>query len=652
MKLYTFDLETYPNCFLFTGRFFGEQKAYVYEVSFRVNQTSELLQHLSFIKNSDAYTVGYNNLGFDYPILHMLLNEPYTFSAMKAYLKCQEIIGSREANFHSISLKNRFIPQIDLLKVNHFDNHAKRVGLKALQFAMRSESVEDLPFPVGIDLTSEQIDIMRSYNLHDVTETEKFLGFCLPHIQMRKELLDNGVISGDVLNYSDVKIGTEYLVKKIGRAKCYEGSQPKQTKRTSVSFKDIILPSISFRTERFNEVLEWFKEQKIWIDGEDKPKLEKTLAGLQFHFGLGGVHASVESKVFHSTDTHQIIDIDVAGMYVAVAVANSFYPEHLGTDFVKAYKQLQSDRKQYAKGSSMNLVLKLAGNGVFGNSNNHFSPFYDPKYTYSVTVNGQLQLLQLVELLSLIPTVEIIQANTDGVTLYMSREVESFFRFWKSHWENSTSLKLEEARFNRLWMRDVNNFIGEYNDGTCKRKGAYQYPRGLKDYWGGSGSEWHKDFSNLSAQKGIEQVLMTGVEAKHVVRCITNKFDFMLRYKVPSGAKVFIGSQEMSKTIRYYISLSGEPMFKIAMPKGEIGAWKRKNGLSDSEFKRIKALIPEGQWDERIHTKNKSKYKEVETSIESGRLVKCCNNVKDFNWDDLDYTYYESEINKLKVGDN
>ena len=91
-----------------------------------------------------------------------------------------------------------------------------------------------------------------------------------------------------------------------------------------------------------------------------------------------------------------IIDIDVAGMYVAVAIANGFSPEHLGQDFVNAYRQLQSDRAQYPKGTTMNAVLKLAGNGVYGNSNNPYSCFYDPKYTFSVTVNGQLQLLQLV----------------------------------------------------------------------------------------------------------------------------------------------------------------------------------------------------------------------------------------------------------------
>jgi hypothetical protein len=121
----------------------------------------------------------------------------------------------------------------------------------------------------------------------------------------------------------------------------------------------------------------------------------------------------------------------------------------------------------------------------------------------------------------------------------------------------------------------------------------------------------------------------------------------MLRYKTTGGAKVYIGDKEMSKTVRYYVSKSGAPMKKIAEPKGVIGAYKRKNKLKDDYYNSILVQIPEGSWDARIHTGKKSKYAAVTTSIESGRLVKCCNNVKDFNWSDLDYDYYLEEINKL-----
>lgn len=651
MRFYIYDLETMFNCFLFTGKFEDSEQYDIFEISDRLNERERLIQWLGFLQNSNCHMVGFNSLNFDYPIIHELLNNPYTFTAQKAYLKAQEIIGSQTygQSPNHIRVQDRIIPQVDLVKVNHFDNPNKRTSLKSLQFAMRSESVEDLPFAFNVPLSYEQMNLMISYNRHDVDETGKFLKICKPAILMRKELLDHGVLTGDVLNYSDVKIGTEYLIKKIGRPRCFiSGSNPRQSLRSSVTFKEIILPKINFRTETFNTVLQWFREQILYF-GKDapRPKLESTLGGLQFHFGVGGVHASCENRSFHSTDTHAIIDIDVSGMYVAVAIANGFTPEHLGQAFSHAYKQLQSDRAQYPKGSMMNAVLKLAGNGVYGNSNNTFSCFYDPKYTFSVTVNGQLQLLQLVESLSQIPGLELIQANTDGVTAFVPRTQKPFFDLWKDVWQIETGLKLEEVEYSHMWIRDVNNYLAITKDGKVKRKGAYWYPETLKDYDGW----WNKDFSNMAAQKVVEVCLLHGWKPSEVIKLISDPFDFMLRYKTTDSAKLYIGGVEQLKTVRYYVSISGEKMYKVATPKGEIGAFKRANKVSGELWNKVMQEIPPGKWDARVHTKNKSKYQAVTTSVESGWLVKCCNKASDFNWKDVDYSYYAKEIEKLLIGE-
>ncbi len=654
MNFYVYDLETFKDQFLFSGKFAGAAESQTFEISRRKNQRTELLSWLSYLQNCQAVLVGYNNVSFDYTILHSLLTNPYMFTEKSAHQLAQQVIGYQGSGYNpnTIRMGDRILPQADLLKVNHFDNPNKRTSLKALQFAMRSPSVEDLPFAHDADLTDEQMDLMIAYNLHDVLETERFFFKCEHLFKIRQELLENGVLSGDVLNFSDVKLGTEYLVRKIGRAKCYNGSEPRQTIRDCIEFKDIILPKIFFRTEQFQEVLNWFNSQKIWVQSEERPKLEVTLAGIQFHFGVGGVHASVENKYYESTETHVIRDIDVAGMYVAVAIANNFYPEHLGQDFVTAYKQLQSDRKLYKKGTAMNLILKLAGNGAFGNSNNQYSPFYDPKYTFSVTLNGQLQLLQLAELLSLIPGLEIIQANTDGITAYLPRSIAYLFDLWKSDWEINSGLKLEDVEYSKMWIRDVNNYLAIDTKGNVKRKGAYWYPITEDDYHGSSGSNWNKDFSNMSAQKGIEAVLTLGCATEDIVKLIVDPFDFMLRYKTTGDSKVFIGERQMLKTVRYYVSTAGEKMTKVTPPKGEMGTWKRKNGLSDGEYNKIVSTLPAGAWDERVHTKNKSKYTTRIMSIENGRLVKECNKAEKFNWNDVDYSYYIDEINKLRIGES
>lgn len=647
-KIYTFDIETFPNCFLFTGKFLGDSNIHVFEISSRKNMRSELVQWLNYLKAEDALMNGFNNLGFDYPIVHELINSPYTFDAIKAYQLCQQIISSGDHNLnHAIRYENRHVKQLDIWKMNHFDNANRRTSLKSLQFAMRSDSVEDLPFEVGKILTSEEIDTLIKYNIHDVTETEKFLEICLPAIQMRLDLIESGVVKGDVLNYNDVKIGEQYLVNKIGRQKCYSGPKPRQTFRSEIHFKNIILPKIQFRSETCNNILDWFKTIVVYPTrkGGENPKLSTKFGGIDFVFGLGGVHASVESKVFKSDKDYVIKDVDVSGMYPAVAIANGFYPEHLGQDFLIHYKQLQIDRKQHKKGTTMNAVLKLAGNGVYGKSNDIYSCFYDPQYTFSVTVNGQLQALQLAERFISIPKLQIIQANTDGITALVPREHLWMFEFHKSDWQKETGLALEEVEYQKMWVRDVNNYVALKNDGTTKLKGAYWYPKTLADYEG----YWNKDYSMMVVQKCAEAMLVHDMNPEAIIGVFTNPFDFMKRYKSNAASKVYIGSQLCPKTVRYYVSTQGEPMVKIDPPRGEEGSFKRKNGLTDKEFNDVLNSIPKGQWDERIHTGNKSVYKQVSTGIEAGKKVKICNKASDFNFNDVDWDYYIEEVKKLYI---
>lgn len=647
-RYYVYDTEVYPNIFLFAGKFRGMSEVHQFEISDRKNQLQELIAFLSYLKNLGVEMVGYNNIEYDNVFIQEIMTNPYLFTYQKAFQISQQIITSQGRGFNVLHIKHsdRIIPQIDMLKVCHFDNAAKRTSLKALQFAMRSESLEDLPFDIR-DLNHQEKDRLCEYNIHDIDETEKFFNLNEHAIDMRREYLEDGVLYGDVLNYNDVKIGVEYLISRIGRNKCFSGSKPKQTYRTQVDFSRIILPKIHYKTEMFQEVLDWFKKQSVYISTDaPNPTLQKNLAGLEFHFGVGGVHASASNKVYHSDDKYQIIDIDVAGMYVAVAIVNKFGPEHLGEAFITSYKQVKEDRARYAKGTARNAAMKLAGNGAYGNFNNAYSPLYDPQCLYSVTTNGQLQLLQLVEMIDLIPDCEMIQANTDGITVRILKENEWLFKAWCDIWEGMTGLVLEEVKYKRMWIKDVNNYISEKMNGELKRKGAYWYPTNIKEYDGW----WNKDYSNLASKIATEKAMTHSWPLEIAIRLVTNPFDFMLRYKATGGAAVYVGDVKQLKTVRYYVSVSGKPMKKVASPKGEIGEYKRANKIKDELFNSVTKEIGKGVWDARIHTKNKSKYDMVETSIQSGWLVKECNRAEKFNWEDVNWKYYIDEAKKNIVG--
>jgi len=643
---YIYDLESYPNIFTFCGKFEDSNEIHLFEISDRMNQIQELLNWLSYLRNAQPDMVGFNNIGYDYYLIHELITNPYTFGYDKAFQLGNRIIKSQGKAAPRIRPNERYIPQVDLYRINHFDNRAKSTSLKALQFNMRTDSLEDLPFDIRA-LNDQEKNELREYNVHDVTETEKFLKYNKHHIAVRKEYLRDGMIFGDVVNFSDVKIGTKYFETRLGRARTHSGSKPRQTMRHIIQFDRTILPKIYYRTERYQYVLNWFKQQTVYIETKERPKLEVDLAGLHFHFGVGGVHASAENKKFYSDETYQIIDIDVTGMYPAVAIANRFAPEHLGETFVDVYKQVKSDRAKYPKGTPRNKALKLAMNGVYGNSNNLYSCFYDPQYMFNITINGQLQILQLVEMIELLPDCELIQANTDGITVRINKKYEYWFKLWCDEWEKMTGLELERVDYNRMWIRDVNNYMAETMKGKLKRKGAYAYPVTIEDYDGW----WNKDYSNLASKIAAEKCMTDGWPVEVAIKLVTNPFDFMLRYKATGSSKLYIGDKPQLKTVRYYVSTEGEPMKKVAPPKGEIGQYKRKNKITDEYFDKVMKEIGKDEWDERIHNKKKTKYETVETSVQSGWKVKQCNKASDFNWNDVNWQYYIQETKKLIIGE-
>jgi DNA polymerase elongation subunit (family B) len=125
---------------------------------------------------------------------------------------------------------------------------------------------------------------------------------------------------------------------------------------------------------------------------------------------------------------------------------------------------LYEQRKTYAKNSAENAMLKLALNGVYGDSNNPFSVFYDPLFTMSITLNGQLLLCVLAEGMMHIDGLKIIQVNTDGMTVRVPRANKWLVDTARAAWEARTGLQLEEAIYKRMFILNVNNYLAEYEE--------------------------------------------------------------------------------------------------------------------------------------------------------------------------------------------
>ena len=608
---YVYDIETFPNVFTLAVEHAHAPLTWLFEISNWRNDSRDIVAFLQYLKDNNARMVGFNNLGFDYPVLHTLIRMGKA-DAATLYQKAQAIIDSQDDDrwLHQVNPSDRFVAQVDLFKIHHFDNKARATSLKVLEFNMRSNNIEDLPFKVGTVLTQGQAEVLKRYNQHDVAQTKEFYKHTLDMLKFREELTQK--YNRDFINHNDTKIGKDYFVMKLEEAgvECYDysnnGRTPRQTKRPTIELRDAILPWIEFEQPEFNRVLNWLKQQTITETKGVFTDLVATVNGFDFVFGLGGIHGSVESEVIESDDGHVIVDLDVTSYYPNLAITNGFYPAHLGKPFVTIYKHLFEQRKQYPKKSAESAMLKLALNGVYGDSNNQFSVFYDPLFTMSITLNGQLLLCLLAEGLMHIDGLRLIQVNTDGLTVRVPRSNKWLVDMARAAWQTRTGLNLEEAVYKRVFIRDVNNYIGQYEDGSVKRKGAYEWAAG-----------WHQNAGGLVVPKVAEKVLIEGAPIRQTVEQWPDIMDFMLRTKVPRSS--YLGLErdgvttQLQNITRYYIAVGGGRLFKWMPP-----------------------------------LKGKTEWRKI--GVESGWGVQPCNDITDAGKLPVDFDYYVREVEKLCLG--
>ncbi len=544
-----FDIETYPNCFTFATVYSNGKGMRAFEISDRKNEVEELLAFFRNVKGAGHRFVGFNNNGFDYPVIHYILQKArkvhgtekkLKVTAKELYDVAMKLINSGKENKFGSAIKEKdvIIPQVDLFKVHHFDNKARATSLKMLEYNMRSTNIEDLPFPVGTILNDEQKDILIKYNKHDVSETLKFYWYSFENLKLRKDLTEQ--FGFDCTNFNDTKIGKELFIRTLEKEApgcCYTktefGREVRQTKRDKIVIKDCLFPYIKFDRAEFQAVHKWFQNQIItetkgvfsdlmehqlgdvakyaemvvkkkklsdpidkknkryvptedvieklrkeyplgWLEEKElkSPKGAKSyywcwnvaetlnvlINGFRYDYGVGGIHGATQGTI-RSTDRRKIRTLDVASYYPNMAIANEIYPKHLGKTFCKVYADLYEQRKATPKGSAANAALKLALNGVYGDSNNEFSPLLDPAYTMSITIGGQLSLCMLMEKLIDHCNARIIMCNTDGFEYVIDVDKFEEADKWVKWWEDLTKLQMEGATYSVMHIADVNSYI-------------------------------------------------------------------------------------------------------------------------------------------------------------------------------------------------
>jgi len=685
-----FDEEVYPNLFLLCAKIPGTDIRTVFQVSPLADDRGKLAV---WLLEQVEDMVGFNNLFYDYPVLHFALT-PKIFN-LRGRDFCNQIY-----KFSSKLIKSNRFPkkvhhhrkQIDLFKINHFDNKAKMTSLKLLEFNLRLKNIQELPYAPDVVLTESQIQDVVDYCHNDTDATELVYNETLPEIILREKM--SPMFGIDFTNYNSTKMGEHILISKIieelGEHKVYNkietdrGVRKKiiNTPREIIDFKDVIFDYIEFETEPFQGILEWMKSKVITETKgvfteipfeelkvlEPHYKVQKTKGkqkslnainfGFEYVFGVGGIHGSIDAGIYEHDDEWMIKDIDVASYYPNLAIKNKFYPAHLGVEFCDIYESIYEERKKYPKKTHKmeNLALKLALNGSYGKSNSEYSPLYDPMYTMKTTVNGQLLLCMLSEqLMTRVPGCIMLQINTDGMTIKYKRVFNELVKGICKEWEELTQLELEDIDYSKMIIKDVNNYIAVSTDGFyVKRKGAaFIYKEAPGEL------EMHKNFSQLVVPKALEAYFVDGVLPEDFIKNHDNVYDFFKRTKIPRAYWLLeqdfdekgniVAEREIQRICRY--AITGETVYdKETKTYSKIGTGttfiKKMPPLNNKKAQEKKRILREEQ------KLSEAEIYEIMTrynNVEEGQLCTAFNSIENEEeiMKQIYYPYYIDEVYKV-----
>jgi hypothetical protein len=593
---YVHDYETLSNCFVAIFEDYKTDDRKIFVVHQLRNDFKELIEFLIKNRDNNERHISFNGIAFDSQITEYLLKNRNKFLksdaeliAKSIYSKAQSIIEKQnKGEFPEIQESKLSIKQIDVFKLNHWDNPAKRSSLKFIQYSMNWHNILEMPIDHTTNIeTLEQIEIIINYCINDVVSTKKIYEKSKELIKLRKSLTEEYNIN--LYSASEPKISKELFLYFLNKQTNISKFELKQlnTSRTNIKVSDIILPYIKFEQPEFIKLLEECRKLNIDpnnIKGSFKHVL--TYKGVKTEYGLGGIHGATNSGIYKASNDMIIMSSDVTSFYPNLAIRNKWAPAHLPKkEFCDLYEWIFEERKKIPKKDPKNYVYKIILNATYGLSIDPTSFLYDPQFGMQITINGQLLLTKLYEMITMaIPESISLMQNTDGLEIMIPRDKKDVYMQVCKEWENLTQLELEHDEYQKLILADVNNYIGVFKYRVVSKeaylelkeknpddlfkisKGIFYYaPAKCKGRFEYKDLALHKNKSKLVIPKALFKYFIHNVSPAKYLETNKDIFDYCIGVRI-KGEWQFnrtciidreISYEKLQNTLRYYVSTDG-----------------------------------------------------------------------------------------------
>ena len=576
-----YDIEIFPNVFHCTCKDTETNKLYFFEISNRKNQLTELVDFFFFKNIGDKMFCGYNNKHYDDVIINYLIY--YKMDSL-SYLKiCNSlfnlsstIVTSEEGDTSKFKRWKyaKYFYSMDLLTM--LFSSKLRVGLKEMQVTMHYKNVEEYSGDFSQFLPDSEIDNMIEYNINDVESTTELLNRLKDDVQLR--LFIEKEYGIDALSMDSVKFGETLLLKKY----CEETRLSEQYVKTLrspmdyIPLKDVILPFISYKNPKLQDVLKDMKSQIVYSKERKGYEKKFVLSNVRYSVGVGGIHSLHTPQIFVPSDNEYIGHSDVASMYPSFIIKYKWIPRHLGEEFWQVYSQIYKERIE-AKHSGQklkNLALKLTLNSVTGKMQQETSWMYDPFSVFKIRINGQLILLMLVDrLLEL--NCKIVQVNTDGVMYIAQKTQREAVQEAVSEVERLTQLTFESDDYEAFYQYAINDYFGvekgysqSHDPKLIEKKGMF-----ITDPRLGKG------LAPAIIPKAVINYFLTKQPTSEYIKSSKNIEDFLMYQRVDKKFKVLHGDVPIQRINRFYASTNDYSLFKVD-PTGKVANMLTKSGVT------------------------------------------------------------------------
>ena len=578
-----YDIEIFPNVFHCTCKDTEENKLYFFEISDRKNQLTELVDFFFYKNIGDKMFCGYNNKHYDDVVINYLIDFYYKMDALSYDKVCTSlynlsntIITAEEGDTSKFKRWKyaKYFYSMDLLTM--LFSSKLRVGLKEMQVTMHYKNVEEYSGDFSQFLPDSEIDSMIKYNINDVESTTELLNRLKDDVQLR--LFIEKEYGIDALSMDSVKFGETLLLKKY----CEETRLSEQYVKTLrspmdyIPLKDVILPFISYKNPKLQDVLKDMKSQIVYSKERKGYEKKFVLSNVRYSVGVGGIHSLHTPQIFVPSDNEYIGHSDVASMYPSFIIKYKWIPRHLGEEFWQVYSQIYKERIE-AKHSGQklkNLALKLTLNSVTGKMQQETSWMYDPFSVFKIRINGQLILLMLVDrLLEL--NCKIVQVNTDGVMYIAQKTQREAVQEAVSEVERLTQLTFESDDYEAFYQYAINDYFGvekgysqSHDPKLIEKKGMF-----ITDPRLGKG------LAPAIIPKAVINYFLTKQPTFEYIKSSKDIKDFMMYQRVDKKFKVLHGDEPVQRINRFYASTNDYSLFKVD-DTGKVANMLTKSGVT------------------------------------------------------------------------